>query len=265
MTLVDLNAAVSSAKPLELYLVRAGLLAKFVIYRQGNIASYAAGTADRKYPLGIRVDVYHRSALQHGGVQRVCSQQTDLLVGGEYRLEVGVLNIVGVQHRQGVSHRNAVVAAERRSLRAEKISVAQDARALLVHIYVGVRQLFGNDVGVPLENYSGSAAHTLGSGLFDYYVVSLVAVMLEPARFSEVHQVVGDRLRITRAAGNGGQCHEVPERQLAGLEIGKIYHRKPSVNKLTVIFYNNGVFFSSIKLTFLEESCKIILQNHTED
>ena len=85
---------------------------------------------------------------------------------------------------------DAVVSAERRSARTEKITVTVKFKTFLIHIDRTVGGFKRNNVGVSLEDYAGSVLVTCGCRFSDNNVVASVADNFKVTRLCKINKII---------------------------------------------------------------------------
>jgi len=209
--LVDLFAGVAAAKARDGDGKDRILPARGKTQRNRDDGAGTARTAYGKDALILGVKVQHPAALEHGGVERLCAQHADLLVGREHGLDRGAGNGRIVQQSQHHGGGNAVVTAQRGAVSREKVTLDTQTQGVFGKIKVAVRSLFSHHVQVALENDGSGIFIACGCRRLDDDVVGLVLIMPQPACFGETDAVVADGLCIPRTMRNAAELLKIIE------------------------------------------------------
>ena len=115
-----------------------------------DIGARAAGAADGKDPLVLRVDVQHPAGGELGEVEPLRALHADLLVDGEDGLERRMGDLASVQDRQRHGDGDAVVAAERRAVCRDVVALDAQRKRIFGHVDGAFRRFFRNHVEMAL-------------------------------------------------------------------------------------------------------------------
>ncbi len=203
-TLVDLRAGVTA---LETGNPDFGGIERTFVCRHGNpdCRVCAARAADGQDAFFLGVDVEKPLALQNGGVEADRAVHAGFLVDGKQAFKPRVREVLRVQNRQCHRNGNAVVAAERRALRADKVTVHLQLQPVGQEVDGAVGRLFCDHVKMSLHDHRGSGFIAGRCGLDDDDVVKPILMDLQTAAFCKLHAVVADCLCVARAVGDGAQ------------------------------------------------------------
>ena len=187
--------------------------------RDVQVAPGASGTAHGEDPLGLGVDVQQVFALEIGAVQGRGSQQADLLVHREHRLQGRVGDGVIIQHGHGHGHGNAVVAAQGGAPGPDPVPVHHQLQAVLGEVVVHAGLGNAHHVQMALEHHRRVVLIARRGVLPDDHVARLVPAVTEAPGLGEVHRPVTGGGGVPRAVGDGAQLLEKAEHALR-LQVG---------------------------------------------
>ena len=177
--------------------------------RQRAHGHIAAGAADGEHALVLGVEVEHRTALEHGSVQRGRAEHAGLLVDGDDDLERGMGDVVRIQDRQRHGHGNAVVPAERCAARADRVAVHEEVQPLAGHVLRAVRRGLADHVHMPLQDDRGGGFIPRRAGREDDDVVVRVLNAAQMMFGRKENEMIADFFRVAGAVRDGAQLLKI--------------------------------------------------------
>ena len=177
--------------------------------RQRAHGHVAAGAADGEHALVLGVEVEHRAALEDGRVQRSRAEHAGLLIDGDDDLKRGMGNVVRIQDRQRHGHGDAVVPAERRAARADRVAVHEEVQPLTGHVLRAVRRGLADHVHMPLQDDRGGGFIPRRAGGKDDDIVVRVLNMAQMMFGREADEKVADCFRVARAVRDSAQLLKI--------------------------------------------------------
>ena len=127
------------------------------------------------------------------------------------------------QHRQGVGHRDAIVAAEGRALGENILPVVPQAQAVFGKVNVTFGILFTDHIQMALEDHRGMVLIAGGAVLINDHVVVFVLHAAQAVLLGKPDAVVGNALGIPGTVGNGAELLKIMQR-LGGLQAFQYRH-----------------------------------------
>ena len=112
-------------------------------------------------------------------------------------------NVFGVQQRQGIGHRHAVITAQGGTPGKNVRAIVGQVQAVVLKVNGAVRFFFANHVHVTLQNHRGMVFIARRSRLKDHHIVPLVLLEAKPPILGKPDQIVTDGFGIPGAVGNG--------------------------------------------------------------
>ena len=177
--------------------------------RQRAHGHVAAGAADGEHTLVLGVEVEHRAAFQHGGIQRGRAEHAGLLIDGDDDLKRGMGDVVRIQNCQRHGHGDAVVPAERCAARADRVAVHEEVEPLAGHVLRAVRRGLADHVHMSLQDDRGGGFIPRRAGSKDDDIVVRVLNAAQMMRSREADEKVADCFRVARAVRDGAQLLKI--------------------------------------------------------
>ena len=153
--------------------------------RDGSGSATGAGDGEDTLLLGVQVQ--KGASLQHGKVDHIRAQHTDLLVHSDDHLKCRMRHGGVCQDRQGISHSDTVIAAQSGTTGKNIFAVMGHIQAIGVHVDGTVLVLFAHHVHMPLEDHR-RMVFIAGCGITEEdHIVGFVLDIAQAVSLGKVH------------------------------------------------------------------------------
>ena len=178
-------------------------------HRQMDGGSGAAGAGHSKDTLVLRVQIQQSPALQHGQVDDIGAQHTDLLVYGDDHFQRGMRNAAVGKQRQGIRHGNTVIAAQSGSPGEHTLAVMGHIQALPVHVNGAVLVLLADHIHMALEHHGRMVLQTAGAFLEEDHIVALVLDITQTLLPGKGNKIVRNQLGVPGSVRDGTELFKI--------------------------------------------------------
>ena len=175
-----------------------------------------------KYPLLLGIQIDHGSALEHGNINGIGTQQAHFLVHGDNYFQRRMGNGFVRQQSHSKGNCNSVIAAQGRTLCEDRHLIMGDIQSLGSHVQLAVRVLIADHIHVSLKNHRCMVFHTTGAISKQNHIVYFILNVLQALLFGKRDQIVTDHFGIPGAMGNRAQLFKITKYGL-GLQPGQLY------------------------------------------
>ena len=198
--LVDLHAGVAALKAFHRQL-DAGTIDHSALQRQADGGSCATSAGNREDTLFLGVQIQHGASFQPGKIDAGSAEHTGLLIHGDDDFQRRMGNGLIGQNGHGISHSDAVIAAQGSTTGENIGAVMGHIQALSLHIDGAIRILVTDHVHVALQDHRGMILVAAGTFLIEDHIIQFILLVTDAVFLRKRHQIVADGLGIAGTMG----------------------------------------------------------------
>ena len=161
-----------------------------------------ASTGNSEDTLILRIQVNHFPTLEHGHINDICTQHSNLLIHSDNNLQRRMGNGSIRNQCHCIGNSNAVIAAQRCSLCKHAKVIMTQIKPLRIHINGAALILLADHIHMPLKHYRLVILQAAGTVGKQDDVIALILDITNLLLLCKIHQKIADCLRIVGTVGN---------------------------------------------------------------